>query len=249
MATKKIKRVVKVKTGNKLYFNVDTQAAIVQFQNEQSLEKKHQIYREQIFPALEKLVENLINIHKFSGLHDTYENLKCDCISFLYETLNKFDNSRGTNAFSYFNIVAKRWLIIKTKQKSTKIKKIISLDDPEALDQEEQRTVEEYSMVPSQDVVLEKETYVLDIIKLLYDIRNRSTTSNELVCINSIITIFEHIDEIDILTKSAVFLYIRELSGLSSKQLTTALQMIKKSYRQLKKEKLSDDSCDILSMF
>jgi hypothetical protein len=39
------------------------------------------------------------------------------------------------------------------------------------------------------------------------------------------------VDNIDFLNKSAVLLYLRELSGLTSKQLTTALQSIKRRYR------------------
>ena len=43
-----------------------------------------------------------------------------------------------------------------------------------------------------------------------------------------------NIDEIDLLNKSAVLLYMRELSGLSSKQLTTAMQSIKRHYKKTK---------------
>jgi hypothetical protein len=102
-----------VKPNLKLYFNSDTQDAIVAFQKETSKKEKDEIYVGKILPAFEKLVENLINIHKFTGMYDTYEDLKNDCVNFLFETIIKFDASRGTNAFSYFNVVAKNWLIIK----------------------------------------------------------------------------------------------------------------------------------------
>ena len=72
------------------------------------------------------------------------------------------------------------------------------------------------------------------VIKLLYEIRNKVKTENEMACINSIITIFENIDDIDLLNKSAILLYMRELSGLSPKQLTTTMQTVKKHYRRLK---------------
>ena len=72
------------------------------------------------------------------------------------------------------------------------------------------------------------------ILELLYEIRSKVKTENELICINSIITIFENIDEIDLLNKSAILLYMRELSGLTPKQLTTAVQSIKKHYRRTK---------------
>jgi len=56
------------------------------------------------------------------------------------------------------------------------------------------------------------------------------------MCINSIITIFENIDNIDLLNKNAILLYMRELSGLSPKQLTTTMQIVKKHYKKIKIE-------------
>jgi len=158
----------------------------------------------------------------------------------LFETINKFDASRGTNAFSYFNVVAKNWLIIKTKQKTQKTKKNISLDDPSMLSNYERNIVEEHNVLPSQDLLFEDVRSIEAITAMLYDIRNIARTENELMCINSIITIFENIDDIDLLNKNAILLYMRELSGLSPKQLTTTMQVIKKYYRKVKLEHQKD---------
>jgi hypothetical protein len=224
----------KTKTNLKLYFNSGTQEAIVKFQSEDSCKERNKLYVSEIAPAFEKLVENLINIHKFTGMHDTYEELKNDCVNFLFETIHKFDASRGTNAFSYFNVVAKNWLIIRTKQKTQKTKRNVSLDDPSSLTAHETLVIEEYNMLPSQDVLIDSAGSVENTVNMLYDIRSKVKTENELTCINAIITIFDNIDEIDLLNKSAVLLYMRELSGLSPKQLTTAMQSIKRHYKKTK---------------
>lgn len=219
----------------RMYFNQNTQAAIVAYQVARDDRKeRNRLYVSAISPAFEKLVENLINIHKFTGLHDTYDDLKNDCVNFLFETIGKFDSTRGTNAFSYFNVVAKNWLIIRTKQKSQRTKRSVSLDDPEALSSNEHRIIEDHCTIPSQDIVLEKESAAQNIIDLLYEIRSKAKSENELSCINSIITIFENIDNLDLLNKSAVLTYMRELSGLSPKQLTTTLQSIKRNYRRFR---------------
>ena len=222
------------KVSPKLYFHAGTQAAIVAYQKSTDKKERDQLYVKEISPAFEKLVENLINIHKFSSLHDTYDDLKNDCVNFLFETIHKFDSTRGTNAFSYFNVVAKNWLIIKTKQKSQRIKRSVSLDDPEALSSNEHKIIEDHCTVQSQETMLENRTTAANIVTMLHEIRNKAKTPNELLCINSIITIFENIDEIDILNKSAILLYMRELSGLSPKQLTTTMQAIKRHYKRLK---------------
>ena len=173
-------------------------------------------------------------------MYDSYEDLKSDCVNFLFETIHKFNQSMGTNAFSYFNVVAKNWLIIKTKQKAQKTKRMVSLSDVEMLSNSEIQIIEEYNMVPSQDHDLDKAAYTAKILKMLYDIRAKVKVENELACINSVITIFENIDDIDILNKSAIFIYMRELSGLSPKQLTTSIQSIKKHYNKLKFNSLND---------
>ena len=218
--------------GNKYYFDAGTQAAIVAFQKETDRKTRESLYVKSIMPAFEKLVENLINIYKFTSLYDTYEDLKNDCVNFLFETIPKFDETRGTRAFAYFNIVAKHWLLIKTKQKAQKIKRSVSLDDPGSLTVHEHVLIEEHNLLPSQDDILDESKSLEGTLEMLYEIRTKAKTENELVCINSIITIFENIDEIDLLNKGAILLYMRELSGLSPKQLTTTMHSIKKYYKK-----------------
>lgn len=225
-----------VKPNPKMYFNGGTQEAIVKYQNETSKKERDKLYVEEILPAFKKLVENLINIHKFTGMHDTYEELKNDCINFLFETIHKFDASRGTNAFSYFNVVAKNWLIIRTKQKTQRTKKSVSLDDPASLTTHESLLIEEYNMLPAQDMPFDASNSLESTVNLLYEIRCKVKTENELTCINAIITIFENMDDIDLLNKSAILLYMRELSGLSPKQLTIAMQSIKRRYKKTKSD-------------
>ena len=223
-------------TGGKYYFTPATQAAIVEYQNATEQKKREQIYVTEIFPAFEKLVENLINIHKFSGLYDSYDDLKNDCVTFLFEQIRKFDNGRGTNAFSYFNIIAKNWLIIRTKQKSTRIKRNVSLDDIDGMSAREMKIMEERNVVPSQETMIESANFVNGLTDMLNTIRDSVKTQNELACMNSIMTIFENIDSVDLLSKSAILLYIRELSGMSPKQLTATLHSLKKQYRKIKSE-------------
>lgn len=222
------------KRESRMYFNTNTQKAIVAYQTETSSKERERLYVSEILPAYNKLVENLINIHKFTGLHDSYEDLKSDCVNFLFETIRKFDGNRGTNAFSYFNVVAKNWLIIKTKQKTTRIKRNISIDDPDAMNATEHKLLDDHYVVAPKEVMFEKERVAHDVIELMYDVRSNVKTENELACVNAIITVFENINDIDLLNKSAVLLYMRELSGLSPKQLTTTMQVIKKLYRKVK---------------
>ena len=199
-----------------------------------SKKEKDKLYIDVIMPAFVRLTENLINIYKFTSLHDSFDDLKNDCVNYMFEAIYKFDANRGTNAFSYFNVVAKNFLINKTKQKLLRMKRNVSLDSSDELTSEDEIILEDRWTVQSQDELLVTQINVSSIIQMLLEIRVRIKSENELSCINSIITIFEKIDELDIINKNAILLYMKELTGLTSKQLSTSMQSIKRNYKILK---------------
>lgn len=215
-----------------MYFTPATQDAIVAHRKSSSKSEKDRIYVAEIMPAFQKLVENLINIHKFTDLYDNFEDLRNDCVNFLFETIPKFDETRGTNAFSYFNVVAKNWLIIRTKQKTLRIKRYVSIDDVEMLSLGDYERIENHSQLPAQDQVMIDDQTRKSIMEALGRVLEDSTSENEKSCLRSIIRIFEEAENLDFFNKNAVMLYIREMSGLTSKQLTAALQQVRVNFRE-----------------
>jgi actin-like ATPase involved in cell morphogenesis len=75
---------------DKMYFTRDTERAIVKFQNYKTISKKKKIFEEKISPSLDRLVDSIIYTYKFNLAMDADE-LKNDCISFIFENLGKFD--------------------------------------------------------------------------------------------------------------------------------------------------------------
>lgn len=235
-------KIVRRRAGAKpnMYFNEDTARAIEAYQASTDAVQKEKLYVAEIFPAFDKLVENLIFIHGFRGLHDSYDDLKNDCVTFLYEAINKFDPKRGTKPFSYFNVVAKHWLIIRSKQRVNKMKKSLSIDD-EGLNRADRDAIEGHYILPAQDDQLEGVEFVVNVHRLLDEIRGRVTNENELKCIDAVIQLFKAVDDRGerpgedlLLNKRAVFMFLRELSALSPKQLTSAVSSVKRHYRELR---------------
>ena len=217
----------------RLYFHSGTHDAIVKFQNTEDIDEKEAIYVKDILPAFDKLSENLIFIHGFAKPHDSYENLKSDCVTFLYETLGKFDHSRGTKAFSYFNVVAKNWLIIQSKKKIKSNRRHVSIDDTESLSVSDITAIESHQTEPAQDEKMMKVESMESLFSLMEVIRDKLNSENELACMDAIITLFNKIDDLDLLNKRAVFVYMRDLSSLSPKQLSVAMSVIRKHYKNL----------------
>ena len=222
------------KNDLKLYFHSGTHDAIVRFQNEEDVEARNQIYTQEILPAFTKLVENLIFIHG-ANVHVQVEEFKSDCISFLYEKLKKFDASRGSKAFSYFNVVAKNWIIMRMRQKIKHTKKHVNIDD--------KAIVPELDVINTVDPTFEiygsagkKAAQTEQLDQMFFEVSDRLSQENEKICMEAIVKLFQNIDDIDFFNKRAIFVYIREMTNLNTKQISTAMSSIKKHYREAMQE-------------
>lgn len=233
----KKKRIIKRSKGKNrvLYFTADTQAAIVEFQSSSSEEEQSVIYREKIMPAFDKLVENLILIYGFAR-YETFDVLKNDCVSFCYETLHKFDESKGTKAFSYFNVVAKNWLILNSRRKKRQVDGHLSMSNLQYMNADDKNAIANHQVAPSPDDVMISKEYRGEIMLVLFSIKDKIEKKNDIACIDAIIRVFEMIDQLDFLNKRAIFVYVREISGLNSKQLSSSMSTIRKHYREIKKD-------------
>lgn len=237
-AAKKKKVVRRKKKKKDLYFHAGTQEAIEKYQQSNSESEKESLYQNDILPAFDKLAENLIFMNGFNKSFDSFEMLKNDCVAFLYETIYKWDPSRGTKAFSYFNVVARNWLIIQSKKKTKQNRRHISMDDQESLNSAQKQEIASHKIVPPPDEeIIERERYD-EIITLLGEIKTRTSKENEVLCIDAVIEIFSHVDNLEFLNKRAIFVYLRDISGLNPKQLSVAMSQIRKHYRELSR---SDD--------
>jgi hypothetical protein len=227
----------------KAYFTKDTHESIVKYQNTDCVDEKNKIYVKEILPAFDKLAENLIFIHGFVKSIDSYENLKSDCVCFLYETLEKFDPTRGSKAFSYFNVVAKNWLIIQSKKSTKNRKRLVSMEITDTLFAANPDLIKYFSVDAKQDSAILKKESIENLRALMGTIRARLNSDNEIACMDAIITLFDKVDDLDFLNKRAVFVYMRDLSSLNPKQLSVAMSSIRKHYRDL----IKDDKFDIFS--
>jgi len=232
---KKVKVKIKRRPGTTghMYFSDDTQAAIVKLQEEADVKRQHEIYLGLIHPAFNTLVENLIHVYGFSNPGGSIEELKSDCVSFLYSSMHKWSPDKGTKAFSYFNVVAKNFLICSSRKSIKRTKRYLSMDHPELLSMEQTEEVESYAVAPSPDEVLIEKDRRDEIRNILAEIEKRVVSESEIACIKAIITVFEKIDDLDFLNKRAFRIYVRDVSGLTSKKLSIAMTSVRSHYKNI----------------
>ena len=216
------------------YFTDKTQEQIIIYQQEADTEKKKKIYVKEILPAFDSLVENLINVYGFSVMYESKQDLKHECLQFLYTAVDKFNAEKGSKAFSYFNVVAKNWLTIKSKQNMKRVQSYISIDDRENLSKEDLEQIETHQFHPGFEDTLTTVGVHEYLTKLIVAIEDKTKTDNEKMVVNAIKVLVNNLEDIDLLSKRAILLYVRELTTLSSKQLSIVLSSLKRYYRDVK---------------
>ena len=236
---KKIRR--KPGVPRNMYFNSDTQKSIEVYQKMECTDEKKKLYEKEILPAFAKLTENLIFVYGFKSAYSTFEELKGDCITFLYESIHKWKPEKGTKAFSYFNVVAKNWLIINTRQHKKRRDRHISINYPERMSSAQKEQLESYDVVPGPDEMIILMQRKSEILKLVSDMKVKVSNENEVLCLEAVQTLFSNIDNLDLLNKRAVLVYIREISGLDKKQMSKAMSVIRRHYRAMSKDRETYD--------
>jgi len=216
-----------------MYFTMDTQESIQKYQGLDNDGEKRTLYEKEILPAFTKLSENLIFVYHFKSPYSSFDELKADCISFLYESMHKWDPERGTKAFSYFNVVAKNWLIINCRQHKKQRNRYVSIDDPFGMSASQKAQFETHYVMSTPADIIIKRQQKNQILKLLDEMRVKLTNENELICLQAIETLFKSLNDLDLLNKRAVLIYIREISGLDKKQMSKAMSVIRRHYRKM----------------
>jgi hypothetical protein len=217
----------------KNYFTLDTQHKIIEYQNSEDLKTRSVLYEHHIYPAFTELVHNLVSVYKFKSLSEDMSHLKHDCVSFLFEQIHKWKPEKGTKAFSYFNVVAKNWLTIQSRKLLKASKKNVHFEDPEMFTSQEKKYLREIEYDNEKEILNKKNKLSIMIIDVIDHIEVHLKKENDKKCANAVKVIFENIDNLDYFNKRAVFVYLREISGLNSSELSSSLSSIRKIYRKV----------------
>jgi hypothetical protein len=177
------------------------------------------------------MVSKIIFTYKFNTLPNI-ESLSDDCKIWLTTILDKYDPNKGSKAFSYFSVVTKNWFIHKVKNNSKKLKRHVSYE-----------TMIENGGQDCLGAASGIEEYINSKIQrefweqLLLQVESWDSGSlkhNEKAVLEAVKVLLHNIEDIEIFNKKAIYLYLRELTGLNTKQVVNNLNKLREKYKIFK---------------
>tara|TARA_R100000808_G_C2138827_1_gene146792 strand:+ start:658 stop:1206 length:549 start_codon:yes stop_codon:yes gene_type:complete len=174
------------------------------------------------------MVDKIIYTYRFSNLPNI-DYLKQDCKVWLTTILDKYDPSKGSKAFSYFSVVTKNWFIHKVKKNASRSRKEVFLDDL-TNDAIIEQITDDYSYIKER----QSREFWLHFYHEMNSWTNANLKPNERKVLEAIRILFESSEDIEIFNKKAIYLYLRELTGLNTKQVVNILNKLRIKYRNFR---------------
>ena len=226
MTTKKTRR----RRRKNNYFTKVHEEAIVKYALTDDRAERTDLYITYIGPAFDEMVDKIVYTYKFNNLPNI-DYLKDDCKLWLITILDKYDTTRNSKAFSYFSVITKNWFIHKVKQNSKKLKRDLQYED---LNSEVE--LEKLAIENTYETNREQYEFWQHLFGEIAKWENLKLKETERRVLEAIKILFTSTDEIEIFNKIAIYLYMREITGLNTKQSVNNLNRRRKRYRGFKSE-------------
>ena len=219
----------------KQYFGPPQEQAVRIFLTATTWDEKNMVYNEFLRDPLIKMIDSIIRRYKLYRPNMEFSDIHTDTLSFLVTKMEKFKPAKGKKAYSYFGTICKNYLMGQImKDNRDKNRKISYEDISYSLEQKE-----EYSYTIF-DGDLEIDTVMKSLIRELkiFTTENRLNVNEEKIgyCL---IDVFENYESIFIagkgnkFNKNIILYQLREMSGLTTKEIRSALKPFKALYKEI----------------
>jgi hypothetical protein len=206
------------------YFTQEHEDAIIRYAQSTCNRERTDLYIQLIGPAFSEMVDKIVYTYKFTSLPNC-DYLRDECKVWLMTILDKYDPSKGSKAFSYFSVITKNWFIHKVKRQQKQTRREVDYDNISKAHEEEFLSTNQSYLTER----LEKEFWTSFYNELeSWDVEQMK--ENDLKVYQAIIVLFESREDIEIFNKKAIYLYLREISGLNTKQIVNSLKKFRKRY-------------------
>ena len=212
-----------------MYFTKVHENAIIEYASTECNKVRSDLYIRLIGPAFNEMVDKIVYTYKFTNLPNI-DYLKDDCKIWLTTILNKYDPARKSKAFSYFSVITKNWFIHKVKKNSKSLRREICYEDFA------QRNTYQESLIIENPYYADRNQheFLQNLKREIQNWEQLNLKDNERKILEAIKILFDSANDIEIFNKKAIYLYIREITGLNTKQVVNNLNKMRIRYRDFK---------------
>lgn len=199
-------------------------------------------FQNHLYKPFRKLSENIINtygnFHGFFNMGIETKELKAICMAYIFDSIDKFDPLRRTKtnqlpkAYSFFGTIIKRHLIGLSKKSQQKYRHHIDLNDGNVyinyMEHEDLHYSDEY--FNDNHIFINKitEWYEENHLKIGIKIQK------EIDIMNAVLHILNKSENVENANKKQLYIYIREMTGHETKNITPTLKKMKTAYVHLR---------------
>lgn len=218
-----------------MYFGKPVHEAIIQYQKSESFVEKNRLVNNVILPALSKLAENRIHHAKFYnyGSRD-YTQIKYECISHLFDRLDKFDAAKGYKAFSYFDKITRNWVWANMKISSKEIEEFKELETVDLARNVVNEVSQSEYLEELQDFCQKWAWWGIHNLEILFELKREQQVAN------AVFNLFANCQTIDIYNKKALYIMIREQVNVKTQTITDVIKILRPLQKQMFQEFLQN---------
>jgi len=216
---------------------MDTEDAIIRYNECTDMALRSVIYEDNIHAALDKLVENVIHKYKFYHYDSTYVDLKHETIVYIHDRLDKFSRDKG-KAFSYFMIVARNYLIVRTTETYDSVKNRDSLF---ILDERRDIMTEikiDEQQVMLSDFVKEWSTWGVENVERFFD------SDRDQRIAEAVFVLFQRCEDIENYNKKSLYVLIRSHADVKTQYITKVVNRLRGIFKEMMVDYMRDGNID-----
>jgi len=229
---------------NRNYYGVDQEKAVVMFLDATDVEEREKIYREFLQEPINTMIESIIRTYKLYRQSYEFNDLHADTLSFLMTKFDKFKPEKGKRSFSYFGTICKNYLFGEMVKEYKKNMSLVDIDQSEG---DVLKRDELLYRIDNDDLDLNIfiESLTSSIKK---DMEADNLSENEFKVGHSLVKILEEWRELfsDVndgknspkFNKNLILLYIRNMTGLNTKEIRNSMKRFKLLYKVFKDDYL-----------
>lgn len=221
---------IKNKSSN-IYFTKQIENDIIQYSKSTSQKEKNKLWKESIGRGLKELIDNVVQAYRF-GVISNISFLKEECILYLITVLNKYDGTRGSKAFNYFTVITKHWFFFHYKKYKKQKFEESNIEDSSF----EVNDFKNVSVEHEYEKLREDFEFKFHFLIEIESWKDKWKNNDKMIkIIDSISWLFSNIDEVEFMTKKGVYVLLREISGLETKDISFGIKKLELNLKNFKR--------------